>query len=325
MDRENVILIDWLSFTTTKYCPEELIEAFGLNGVSWQLTFGTRGYQSRYYFSGISIHFGGSQANMGCWFECSGQGCRAFESYSSLDFSQVFESILSEPEYFHITRLDIAYDDYTKTLDIQTLSRHTLNKHYRSKFDYNEVIQSTNGISIQFGSQKSDALIRIYDKLAERLSKIRNETEKEKVKNAIPQWLRIELQLRDERAYNFIRYMILDKLPIGEVYSGVVRNYLEFGSFYLNKDNKKVFKPYSYWNEFLSNSEKLKLFVSPGQDYNLENCVNYVQNCAGNAVACLMEIYGKHFEKLIERRKIAPNPKYQEIINKYNNKKQKEN
>lgn len=232
MDRENVILIDWLSFTTTKYCPEELIEAFGLNGVSWQLTFGTRGYQSRYYFSGISI---------------------------------------------------------------------------------------------QFGSQKSDALIRIYDKLAERLSKIRNETEKEKVKNAIPQWLRIELQLRDERAYNFIRYMILDKLPIGEVYSGVVRNYLEFGSFYLNKDNKKVFKPYSYWNEFLSNSEKLKLFVSPVQDYNLENCVNYVQNCAGNAVACLMEIYGKHFEKLIERRKIAPNPKYQEIINKYNNKKQKEN
>lgn len=319
--RSNVVLIDWLSFTTTLYCAEELIDVLGLNGLSWETTFGTRGYQNRYYFDGISIHFNGG-VNMGVWCEMSGQGCRAFESFGDGNFNKLFELILAQNKQFHITRIDIAYDDYDGILDITTLSRHTLNKHFRSKWNYNEVIQSTNGISIQVGSSKSDSLVRIYDKLSERLSKIRNDKEKEKVKDAIPHWIRVELQLRDDRAKEFIRYIVADEKPIGQVYSGVVRNYLEYGSFYTSKNGTEKFKTYSYWEKFLSHSEKLTLFVTPGVDYNLSNCINYVTNCAGNAVDCLMKIYGlEAFKKLIDKRSVEQNPKYQDLINKYNSKK----
>lgn len=80
--KENIVLYDWLSFTSKNHTPEQMIEALGLTHCPWQETKGAHGYRDRKYFSCISVHYNGRE-DMGVWVEMSGQGCRTFESLSA--------------------------------------------------------------------------------------------------------------------------------------------------------------------------------------------------------------------------------------------------
>ena len=281
---------------------------------TWQTLSGMHGYQERLWYDSISIHYAG-RADMGVWLEMSGQGCRAFETYGNGEYKTLFDLVQSEPEAIHITRLDIAFDEYTEILDISRLCKDTLAEKYRSKMTYYEVTQSSNGQSLQIGSNQSDVLIRIYDKLAERLSKFRNEGDKEKIREEIPHWIRVELQMRDDRALEFIR--LLDSMDIGLAYTGVLRNYLEYG-YPRVVDGEERFCPYSYWERVLQGAEAISIYRSPGTDYNLARCENYVFNSAGNAVDALLKIHGTEvFLHLLSQRKINENPKYLNLISKH--------
>ena len=43
--KENIVLYDWLSFTSKNHTPEQLIEALGLTHCPWQETKGAHGYR----------------------------------------------------------------------------------------------------------------------------------------------------------------------------------------------------------------------------------------------------------------------------------------
>lgn len=187
---ENLILYDWLSFSMKRSDPYIIVDLLGLSHVPWELTKGARGYKDRLYFNCISIHFNGRD-DMGVWCEMSGQGCRAFESLTTLPgkWDDLFHTI--NDHNLNITRLDIAYDDHIGVLDINEIIQDTRDKEYVSKSDFWEIIESSKGQSLQFGSPQSDVLIRIYDKARER-----NCPEGE-------HWIRCELQLRRDRAISF--------------------------------------------------------------------------------------------------------------------------
>lgn len=190
---QDIVLYDWLSFSTKRSDPWYITDLLGMKDVPWQLTKGARGYRDRLYFNAISIHFNGRD-DMGVWCEMSGQGCRAFETLSTLDgdkWQELFATITAEN--MNITRLDVAYDDHSGVLDINEIIQDTRKKEYVSKSDYWEIIESAKGQSLQFGSPQSDTLIRIYDKARER-----NCLEGE-------HWIRVELQLRRDRAIAFTR------------------------------------------------------------------------------------------------------------------------
>ena len=51
---DNIVLYDWLSFTSKIHTPEQIIDALGLSHVPWTNTKGAKGYQDRKYFSCIS-------------------------------------------------------------------------------------------------------------------------------------------------------------------------------------------------------------------------------------------------------------------------------
>lgn len=189
----DLILYDWLSFSCKRSNPYYVVDLLGLSDIPWQVIKGVHGYRDRLFFNHISIHFNG-RPDMGVWCEMSGQGCRAFESLSTLEgdkWSTLFSMIVSEN--LNITRLDVAYDDHTGTLDIDRLIQDTRNQEYVSKSDYWEITESSKGQTLQFGSPQSDTLIRIYDKARER---------------HCPEgehWIRCELQLRRDRAIAFTR------------------------------------------------------------------------------------------------------------------------
>lgn len=210
-EQKNIVLYDWLSFTSKQHTPEEIIQALGLEKCPWTETKGARGYMDRLYFGCISIHYNGRE-DMGVWCEMSGQGCRNFEDLTTLPgkWDELLHFI--HENALHMTRLDVAYDDHTGILDIDRIAQDTQDQHFISRMRYWETVRSANGVSVMIGSPQSKTRIRIYDKAAERGCA------------GGEHWVRVEIQLRDGRAEEF------SKIPmdIGEAFAGVLLNYLRY-------------------------------------------------------------------------------------------------
>lgn len=299
---ENVVLYDWLSFTSKKHTPEQLIEALGLSHCPWTQLNGARGYMDRLYFGSISIHFNGRE-DMGVWCEMSGQGCRNFEDLSTLPgkWNDIFSFI--HDNCLHITRLDVAFDDHTGLLDIDIIAKDTEEQRFVSRMNFWQTTRSSQGVSVMIGSPQSKVRVRIYDKAAERgFDDGRH-------------WVRIELQLRDGRAEEF------SKIPmgIGEAFAGVLLNYLRFVEPDETDSNKSRWQMTEYWADLVGDIGRIKIFTYPGAEYNMESCRHYVFDMAGNAIDAMVQICDDmdDFMSLLHSRRCKPNPKYELLVKEH--------
>lgn len=304
-DPTNKIIFDWVSFTTHDFdSVSELLYWLGLDKVQWQDTFGSKGFQKRWYFNGISIHYdyGGDRAfnrdKRLIWVEMSGQGCRTYETYGCNDFKMIFDFCLSG--YGNITRLDIAYDDIEDNLlDIKQIADDTEDGFFKSEFQYWEVLRSSKGTSIVHGSPQSQVRIRIYDKAAE--------------KKCAPgtHWVRVEMQLRDERA---LGYLALYK-QAGESFCSVIVNYLMYCK--RTKDtNKSRWVIADYWARFLAGAGKTSIYTKPGSEYNLQKLDDLVYRQMRNALNTAINIHGADvvFDTIKQNPfDVKPNIKYTEL------------
>lgn len=298
---DDIILYDWLSFTSKQSDPGYFVELLGLEHLPWQITKGARGYQDRYYFNCISIHYNGRE-DMGIWCEMSGQGCRAFEDLTTLPgkWDDLFARIMALD--LNITRLDVAYDDHTGTLDMDRIVQDTRHKEYVTRTDAWSILESNKGQTVVLGSEKSDILIRIYDKARER-----NCPEDE-------HWIRCELQLRRDRAKSFVQLA----LPIGQAYSGVVMNYLRYVDPLDGDTNRWRWPIKEYWGNMLSYASAISIYQAPGLEYNLDRCEKYVIGQAGNAIDAYIQCVGlDSFLESLKTRKTMRNPKYERMVNEF--------
>lgn len=304
------VIYDWVSFTSKIHSPEGIIDLLGLQGVAWEQIKGARGYKDRYYYNCISIHFNGSE-EMGVWCEMSGQGCRVFESLGTGDYDYLFAEILYNADEMHLTRLDVAFDDRDGILDMDTMIIDTRMKNYVSKMSSWQITESNKGQSIVIGSPKSDMLIRIYDKAAERGYEDGTH------------WVRVEMQLRDQRAQEFVKHLVTPEgehlsYNLGELYAAVLHNYLRFVCPSKVDLNKWRWPLMDYWAELLNGAARISIYSKPGTEYNLARCDNYVFNQAGNAVAALIDIYGvDSFLKKLRARPTRRNIKYDMLRDQY--------
>ena len=302
--KENCVLYDWLTFTTKDFDHHGIIEMLGMTDVEWTDTYGFYGYQNRLYFGGVSIHFNGRE-DMGVCCEMSGQGCRTFEEYA--DLPGKWDDLFAEIAYenMHITRLDVAYDDHTGVLDIDRIVNDVDEGNFVTLLRSSETVRSKKansdivGKSATIGSRKSQILVRIYDKAVERGYEDGRH------------WVRVELQLKDQRAKAFLD----SDLSLGEMFAGVLLHYLRFVE-PCGDSNKSRWTMAEYWANLLGDVEGIKLCSVVGVDYNAAALYNYVVNMAGNAIACAMELCGgaQNFEKLIKSRPCKPNKKYEILI-----------
>lgn len=298
-EKQNIVLYDWLSFTSKKHTPEELISAMGLSSCPWQEIKGAHGYRDRKYFSSISVHYNGRE-DMGVWVEMSGQGCRAFESISQLGWPGLFSFISGSG--LKITRLDVAFDDHTGILHMRDIIEDTQDGNFVSRSDYWETVLSSKGSTVQIGSPQSKVLVRIYDKAREWHCEEGTH------------WNRVELQLRDDRAIQFTRL----QLPIGEAFSGVLLNYLRYVIPDGEDSNRWRWPMRPYWLDMLEVLTPISIYTAPGLEYNVDRCREYVVNQAGNAIDCLIKIYGlNEFRTMIDNRSTSTNPKYENLVQQY--------
>lgn len=296
---EDIVLYDWLSFTSKVHTPEQIIEALGLTACPWQEIKGAHGYQDRKYFSCISIHYHGRE-DMGIWVEMSGQGCRTFETLSKIGWENLFHWITSNG--LKITRLDVAFDDHSGILDINQIFEDTRAGNWVGRSNYWEATLSSKGSTVQVGSPQSKVLIRIYDKAAERHCE------------AGTHWIRIEIQLRDDRAVQFMGI----PLGIGEAFSGVLLNYLRYVIPDDTDENKWRWQMRPYWLNVLDVVTPISIYRSPGMDYNEEKLKKNVVDRWGNAISCAIELYGiNEFKHMVDNRNTAPNPKYEALLKQH--------
>lgn len=305
-ETDNIFLIDWLTVTCYGCSVNDIITLLGMQhkNIPWQnLERYRNGYPCQCFWNGITISYGADDPSyvkdptkvrfdMGICLNLSGTGCRAFETYGHGNWFQLLFTFFTlnyrtdhgikvkdGREYsYNITRLDLAFDDHTGILDIYRIKNDVEERNYTSHSKYSEVIWSDDqveniqGLCVQVGSDKSDIKVRIYDKAAERSFKDRH-------------WVRVEIQLRDDRAIAAAEDLIT-RQHIGLTVSGILNQYLIFRVPSLDT-NKSRWPVAEYWSELLLTMEALKLWKAAGEEYNFSSTEHWLIKQYGQAIRVL--------------------------------------
>ena len=317
---ESRFLIDALSMSSKIHSVQGLLELFGLQGLEFEAGNGSNAYRDSLYYDGVKVSYNGRE-DMGVCIELSGQGCRNFETHGTGDYKVIFDAILNDPDDLHLTRLDVAFDDQEGILDFQQLIEDTCAEEedskgrkrpsqFISKFRKHRVElgrpSDVEGSTIYWGSKHSSFFIRTYDKAKERGFLDGRH------------WIRMEMQMRDKYAHNFMAAAFRDGgIYLRETFLGVLQEYIRFVDVNEQDCNRWRWPTKGYWQRFLAGAEAVTLWDKPGVEYNESNLYNYVIKQAGNAIVTFIGIHKEHgFFQALQERKTVPNQKYQALLDK---------
>lgn len=251
-------IVDWVSCTLrdSRYTIREIIVAFGLPVEKFEECKGIKGWENGLRYGDLVFTWGG---NPHYHFEFTGQGCRQFETISTVSWHELFAMCLDL--YGNFTRLDVAIDDFEGYFSISQIIRILKKRQVRSRFRKARIMEEIDiheevdyGKTVYLGRPSSEIQIRFYDKREERIGK------GFEVLSALTVWNRTEIQTRGERATKLAEVLSNREGLIGEAAAGVLRTYVEFlvkGS----DSNKARWKVQPWWDKFLGAAAALKLTV----------------------------------------------------------------
>lgn len=282
------ILVDTLSFRARLDSKEEIIKILGLTDsiYDWEVGGSFNGYPNAIYCSGIIIGYNGYRG-FNCYVHMSGIGCRAWEDHTSIQggWLSLLEYLLSDPDNYHFSRIDLAYDDYTDTLNINRINRYRRSHRYSTKTSFFTIVTGSEEIAY-IGSPQSHTRLRIYNKKLER-----GYTEPEDLDGK--PWYRCEFQFRDKCATACVDALVTYQ-DVSAVFFGKLIDFICFTT-KPNTDSKHAnrLKVSKWWSDFCQNYSRLKFFYEPGSEYNLSKLERFCIVGAGSSVKTL--IYSKGF------------------------------
>lgn len=275
------VCVDWLAFTVTELnTVKDVVEFLGFDIMQFsQAPRGAMGYKSMCKLDGFSVSvLSEGNEDMGIHVNISGSAvahCVAayrdklsaptpfddapamqVDDFSLTALSQFLKDIL---EIGHITRMDLALDDYghNQYFSVSDIQRYLEEDRVVSKFrkyhtdiDYKmggEII----GHTLYLGSRKSDVFLRIYDKKLEQNAKHPENA------SEIP-WIRWEFELKNDRAMS-VANMLISGRPLGEITVGVLANYVRLIE--LDNNNRSRCSTLPLWQLFIDGVRKLQLYV----------------------------------------------------------------
>lgn len=323
---ENCILVDWLTFTSIADNEKSIIDFLGLSGVSWVPGKGSRlHYQKTLVFNGITIHYTPDNSNLKKWnagvcVEMSGSGCRDFETFSSVGFPYVFQYIshLSLAELGNVTRIDLAFDDFSGIIPLDVMENHAKNFWFTSRLSCFSIEMSAKmldpdhlGVNIYHGSRGSNVSFRFYDKRVER------------ARFDLDHWVRAEIQLRSGAALGFVKrfycaevsedYSVSMPDNLGSIFSGIISQYLDYKQ-PSEDSNKSRWISADWWSDFLGECEKISLFSKKDREYNRKRMARYAYDQNHNHTKTMIELdgLGHYLLELHQHREAIPD-KYKAV------------
>jgi phage replication initiation protein len=246
---KNRCIIDWLGFTVPFQNIDDVFDLLGISSDHFSTNGrGGMGYKCAHRYGKITVYSDGTP-EMGCHVEMTGTGCREYE-LDGLDWRELFTRISIKNG--HLTRLDIAIDVVDGSLPLQKIESHIKRDALRMFFRAYSIHKShrytsdgpvSSGYTRYLGSKTSRTLFRIYDKAVE-----------QKIENV--DWVRFEIQLRDERA-NVAAEHIVRRDDLGAIATAIINHQISFID--LTDSNKSRCPLSPWWSNFLQTTEKLKL------------------------------------------------------------------
>lgn len=274
-------LIDALTFTFGDLATaDDVCNLPAFRGLNWlPMEKGDLGYKRGWFANGICILYEGNPG-MGTHVRMMGQACRQLEGRNEFQgWPEFLKSILRyqlpvmrpqpgqetgrESSLYYsakVGRLDLAMDDDKGLLKMEVIEQAirdcTLTSTYRKGRkieDFDLHTPKSDGHTLYFGKRTGDSMIRFYDKAAK--------------EGYSGHWVRCELELHDKQAAAVCEMIIQDDACIGVIAAGIVRRKLEFREG-LRPDTKNgrtwaAWPVASWWDEFLSGVEKMRLGLAP--------------------------------------------------------------
>lgn len=262
------ILIDWLTFSVkNELDPVQVIsEYLGIDTCLFQEQgFGLYGYMNALEFNGIMVLYnpaeGAQRQNMGVCVSMSGNGCRTFENYSSLNgvsdieeqgtgytaFPILFKLLLEND--CNISRIDIACDDHNGDLDMDSIVDSVMDNDICTRLQKRQVVLSydgndLDGRTVYFGAPSSDFRVRIYDKAKEQ-------------GDLKSHWIRVELVFRGKNALAFVENFVNCE-SLGTLATGVINDKFRF----INRDDTNITRcsTCDWWENFMENLSAIQIF-----------------------------------------------------------------
>lgn len=309
MNQEPIFLIDWLTFSISSesnFDIEHVIEFLGLDSIDssrWQVRKGNRFYRESISFENIIIYYNGINDKNYILVEMSGQGCRTFETFSTVDFYFLFERIIND-NYFNITHIDIAADFKYDIIPLKQVARQVDEGEYVTPSRSYSVISSSKGITVYIGDNESDRMLRIYDKKSERFHK--------KVIVDCDVWIRFELVLRRDFANLFISDLLYTVQDIGQCYKNHLYNFVRFIK--MDATRKERCSDSDWYSDFIGEIEPVKKITRCDQEYAFEKLDYWVTDNMNSAIRTYVDIFGwDSLKESIERKKKPLSAKYYKL------------
>lgn len=288
MALENTYIIDWLSFTCRMGSPFEVIELAGLGNLNFSETDrGRYGYDSGYTVDGlINVFYSAKRSDMGVHVELTGQGVRKYETIMQVDkvtWRQVFEHLRS---FATFSRIDLALDEYEGLVGFADIIGKIERGEHVGRCRSFKVISGRGsngehtGTTIYMGSNKSDLMLRVYEKNYERQAK--------GYEIDVPIWNRWELVLKHEKANDFVTRYLEDGYSFGSLFGGILADLIRFVE--PGEDtNKSRWQTSDWWSNFLAMAEPIQL---KGKEYqpSLAKTLNWIENSTITAIKGLSAI-----------------------------------
>ena len=325
MQRDNIILYDWLTFSLSNDSLRLLLDNaqlsdfdaleglqifLGLKELQWQYLLPSRLFYTYRASAGhISIHYSLDSderpgIHRGICVEMSGAGVREFEEFGSRSIEDLLQWVVDVGG--HIARLDVAYDDFDGHIDLVRMSEQCRCFHFTSRLkacrwigDCDDSESGQVAITVTHGSRSSRLFIRCYDKKLERHA------------DDVDHWVRLELQLRDDDAMGFI----MNSEPIGIKFRGVLSHYLNYRDENPSDSNKRRWELSRWWVSLLDDVEAISIYTKKDTEYNADRLLNYVcnHNQASNLAAVLLLGVDGFMNALSVRDKPLPD-KYKRVL-----------
>lgn len=312
-----MVSIDWISFTIRKSVPvKDAMAYFGFDIAQFQeMPRGLSGYRKRYchYVDGKGlVQFladgNNSENDMGVHVDVSGSAVAFFletfhgylladtpwnekavqipENWDFRDAENLISLLFQRiRELGDFTRIDLAVDDFGQFFTVQEVHDLVENKQCVTKFRTFQYYQSKSisdssltGETLYIGSKKSDAYVRIYNKGLEQKVDM--------------DWIRWEIQLRDERASAFSD-MVLHcedhENTIAPIIVGVLAGFVRFVN--LDDSNRSRCSMLQKWADFIAAASSIVLSV-PKKKSSVENKHEWVRKQVMPTIAGLLYAYG---------------------------------
>lgn len=278
------ILIDYLTITFKSNKIPFLIDYFHIPEHQLVTGYGSLHYKHGLYIPGINLRWNEDvlgQITNTC-IELSGKGCRLVEAlnpdFQWLDLFDLLQFDLISSQCA-ITRIDIALDIKSHPIiSAKLVQNYARARLYVSKSKSLPLLKSVRETTTYFGSNKSNRILRVYDKAQEQ---------------GIPDlnWTRFELQCRDDCAFSVVM-AILGTREVGPAALGQISGFIRFvepklgyQDIIANNNAARDLETASWWLEILDQISATKKIMRPKPEFTIENVIRYIEKQTAASLA----------------------------------------